>query len=197
MVQYVEAVEKKAKVVGQVDNVRGGDFEYQDPFIPDQVFVDADFDQVNNLKQWNSQQPLAYQVLSQLELDKKNPNVQKGQGLSSGAIKSALKGVLARTLEEGPNIAVKEFTHVGEGSLLVAMFSKGNVIVLWDGRGHVDLNLFLYDEDDQFAKAFEKALTFELKVVQLALKDEQPRGIGRVVNFYGDLQDFNEKPRWI
>ena len=77
------------------------------------------------------------------------------------------------------------------------MFSKGNVIVLWDGRGHVDLNLFLYDEDDQFAKAFEKALTFELKVVQLALKDEQPRGIGRVVNFYGDLQDFNEKPRWI
>ena len=193
LVQFVEAVEKKAKVTGQVDNVRGGDFDYQDPFIPDQVFVDADFDQVNNLKQWESQTPLGYQVLSQLVIEKGKPGERI---LSSSKLKSALKGVLARTLDDGPMVAVKEFTEVGEGVVLVAHFSKGNVVILWDGRDHVDVNLYLHDEDERFAGTFEKAFGHELKIVKLALKDEQPRGTGRVVNFAGDLED-GEKPRWV
>merc|ERR1712161_146328 len=84
-----------------------------------------------------------------------------------------------------PNI--KSFDKVGDGCLLVACWSGGNVI-LWDGRQHIDINLFTYAEDFDTSKKFEGIFTSYIPKLTTKLRDEQPRGTGRVVNFLGDIE---------
>jgi hypothetical protein len=191
LVQYAEQVEKKTGLVAEINNVRGGDFDFQDTFVAKQKFTDSDFDQTSPREQWESQKPLGLQTLFQLGAT----NEQK-PALSSGKIKTALKVVLVRLLEQENNVGVEEFTDVGDGCVLVALWSQGHVIVLWDGRDHVDINLFTYKEDFELSSQFEKLFIEELPVLSLALRDVQPRGIGHVVNFAKDLTGAF-RPRWI
>ena len=68
------------------------------------------------------------------------------------------------------------------------------MILLGDGRDHVDINLFTYKEDFEFAETFEKSFVEE-STMERTLRDMQPRGTGRVVSFAKDLKG-GAKPRW-
>ena len=180
-----EHAEKNTGVVGEINNVRGGDFIFQDPFEAIQNFTDAHFDQASQMAQWESQKPLGLQVIFQLQPGKQ-------QDVSFTQIHMALKLVLAKLI--GDDAEIKEFTDVGDGCVLVTSWTKGHVILLWDGRNHVDINLFTYDEDFSFMELFEHYFVKE-SLMERTLRDIQPRGTGRVVSFAKDLKD-GAKPRW-
>merc|ERR1712150_92316 len=103
-------------------------------------------------------------------------------------IREALDSVFPRGKIE---VEVKQFDRNrldGDGCVLFAFWEGGSCIVVWDGRNHIDLNLFTFQESKEFAKKF--VLTFtkrKLRGFKKKLHDEQPRGIGRVVNLASDL----------
>ena len=107
--------------------------------------------------------------------------------LSTASIKDALQQTLT-TMEGMDDAVLKEFTNVGDGCVLVAMGSGGSAVVVWDGRVHVDVNLFTHVESKIVADSFSRTLRGQLSFLQLLLRDEQPRGFGRVVNFQQDIK---------
>merc|ERR1712129_105909 len=101
-------------------------------------------------------------------------------------------GFLQQTLEEKG--AVQEFSNLGDGAYVSGFFSNGNIVVLWDGRNHIDINLFTYVENTLFHQKFIGNFQ-TLFSSEIVLKDEQPRGFNRVVNFLTDVEP-RIKPHW-
>mmetsp|Transcript_44796 Transcript_44796/g.66463 ORF Transcript_44796/g.66463 Transcript_44796/m.66463 type:complete len:90 (+) Transcript_44796:158-427(+) len=68
-----------------------------------------------------------------------------------------------------------------------------------DSRDHIDLNLCTYEEDENFASQVESNFItyFSTWKLEKALKDVQPRGYGRVVNFKSDFEPGDRlSPPW-
>jgi spermidine synthase len=103
------------------------------------------------------------------------------------AVKEALQGMGDAGLA---GAKVHEFTNVGDGFVLVALWTDGSVVVLWDGKKHLDVNLFTYAGGEEIANLFIKHLNTNLPLLATVLRDEQPRGTGRVVNHMRDI-DFD------
>jgi hypothetical protein len=91
---------------------------------------------------------------------------------------------------------MEKFSGIGDGAVVVALWPQGNVVILWDGRDHVDLNGLIYKEDFKFVRDFEKAFLKEVPGMERTLRDTQPRGINRVVNFAKDLSK-GFTPAWL
>jgi spermidine synthase/S-adenosylmethionine/arginine decarboxylase-like enzyme len=119
--------------------------------------------------------------------------------LSAAQVKSALEGtrtMAAMDSFDSVNVAdIQEFVELGDGSLHVAMWSEGIAMLLWDGKTHVDLNLFTYVESAKLANTFSDLLVQQIPYLQVVLRDEQPRGFGRVVNFRGEIRE-GVHPHW-
>jgi len=95
-----------------------------------------------------------------------------------------------------PDIESYNFLKIGDGSIENVLWAEGGVIVLWDGKSHVDINLFTYNEDKDFHSDFVQKFEKEIPSLNVALHDTQPRGVGRVINFSSDVQP-DVKPLWI
>ena len=76
------------------------------------------------------------------------------------------------------------FTDLGDGSVIVVAFADslilgGTVICVWDGRIHIDVNLFTSRESYRFLPMISRP-NFANKITQhlvpVLLKDEMPRG---------------------
>jgi S-adenosylmethionine/arginine decarboxylase-like enzyme len=89
---------------------------------------------------------------------------------------------------------VEELTSTGDGSVLSAFWPGGSMLVMWDGRTHVDINLVTYFESSLLAQDFAINLQEAISGLETILLDEQPRGFGRVVNFRKDLKSLD--PYW-
>merc|ERR1712194_787908 len=92
---------------------------------------------------------------------------------------------------------IEVFSDVGDGCVVVAFWSGGKAVVVWDGRDHIDINLSILAESNEFAAEFDQhfkqQLPFNMKTV---LRDIQSRGYGRVVSFLNDTNsDFH--PHWM
>ena len=70
---------------------------------------------------------------------------------------------------------------MGEGALYVALMSNAQVVVTWDGAGSVNVNMFTY-ETLNHKKLFVSKFKESLPKMNLVLKDEFPRGYGKVIN---------------
>jgi hypothetical protein len=66
---------------------------------------------------------------------------------------------------------------------------------LWDGRSHIDINLFTYVEDVNLVDVFVDSFLELIPAYTTILRDEQPRGSGRVVSYRRDLDDV-QVPHW-
>mmetsp|Transcript_15944 Transcript_15944/g.17214 ORF Transcript_15944/g.17214 Transcript_15944/m.17214 type:complete len:413 (-) Transcript_15944:78-1316(-) len=82
----------------------------------------------------------------------------------------------------------------GDGLVLTVIWSKGNAILKWDGVDGVELNIFQYEENIQFAKEFEAVFLKKFEYLKLVAKDSFPRGYGKVVNFQHEMKDYT--PHW-
>merc|ERR1712238_340037 len=134
-----------------------------------------------------SQTPLGYQVIMQMEV-----TPSSGLKLSSKILR---EGLFKAVDSDSENNNVKEFDDLGDGCLLFDTWRGGSIVVLWDGRNHVDINLFTYEEDFEQATAFEENFSLAIPGLQTMLRDEHPRGMGRVVSFEKDIEEY-EEPHW-
>ena len=50
----------------------------------------------------------------------------------------------------------KVYDDIGEGCLISAVGLDGSEILLWDGRGHINVDLFTYRESMALHEYFEK-----------------------------------------
>ena len=177
--EVMESIESKHDLVADLRNIESGVFPRVADPDPSVFALPNDYDQSGPLEQWKSQKPTGYQTVFQLE-------VKNGKHLSHEEVKSNFEGCLQKLairITGGP----VEFSDAGEGSSFAAIWKGGSVVVLWDGRSHVDINLFTFNHGKEFANQLLKYFQRGNPSLQVVLRDEQPRGHGRVVNFAKDL----------
>lgn len=197
LVAVVSNIEDSTGLVSEVRGIKGGPSVKDPDWEPSHFFAPEDFDQHGALRQWESQQPLGFQTVFQLEADVSLPDL----GMSPEGLSAALHEIL-HEMESGAGTKGMEHAKfhkaagAGLGCVVAALWPGGNCVVLWDGFGHVDLNLFLIAEDFELADEFSTRFNSKFgNKFNTALKDTQPRGIGRVVNFRRDIEP-RLKPHW-
>lgn len=163
----------------------GGLWRFQEDFVPTQHFLPDDFNQVSSLEQWNSQMPLGHQIITQLE---SKETLDSEHNLSPGIIKRALKNAMSQLSDVKDLTDFEEHTGIGDGCLFLARWSEGTIVVLWNGRDHIDLNIFGLNAHHDKLMLFEKVFITELNTLETVLRDVQPRGIGKVVSYAQDIQ---------
>ena len=120
------------------------------------------------------------------------PLIPELPAMSCSDLETVIQDIL-RTLgprEQTIDASSVRTTHLGDGCLLVAFVKGGAVVASWDGRIHVDVNVFMENASpmprQQIKTVVEKGIA-NLRTVQ---HDSQPRGYGRVVNSFGDMQSI-------
>jgi len=176
----------------EIQDITGGLWVFQDNFKPSQFFRPEEFNSTSSLEQLSSQNPLGYQIIFQME----SIDMDLSSVLIQNAFITTIKAMSPSLIPNNENAKVQEFTNIGEGCLIVYFWSKGSIIVLWDGRFHVDINLFLFKENVQTANIFIKSFNNNIPSLSIRLRDEHPRGNGRVVNLQKDINNSNVKPYW-
>lgn len=190
--QFVKNLEISSGIKTEIQIMTGGTFLYDDDFKPTQFFLPDHYNQTSPLKQWKTQKPLGYQTIFQIESSTKT---------SALTIQMAVENTIASipenlTTNSGEFVEIHQWNkEVGDGSILISLWSEGSIIVLWDGRFHVDINLFLYDENVEKSKIIYDTFLKSLPTFFTTLRDEQPRGTGRIVNFFKDTATPS-KPHW-
>ncbi len=186
-------IEESIGLKSAVQIVNGGQWYFQEDFVATQHFVPDDFDQVPSLRQWRSQKPQGHQVIVQMEPVRVSGNSK----ISTSMIRQTLTTALSRSFisENHEMTDIDEFSDLGEGIVLTTSWSEGSIVVLWDGRNHVDINIFAFEGYEEECKNFEKNIVRGMSSLKVVLRDEQPRGTGQVVSFIKDLQG-NAMPHW-
>ena len=117
-----------------------------------------------------------------------SPNHLNDEQLSEEKVMSGLQYALSAM--DSRTFSASEIHQLevdGDGCLLVAFCLGGSVTLMWDGRTHIDVNLFTFVESPRAHDDFERRLKTKLRSLEAILVDEQPRGFGRVVNFKRSL----------
>mmetsp|Transcript_6367 Transcript_6367/g.8378 ORF Transcript_6367/g.8378 Transcript_6367/m.8378 type:complete len:289 (+) Transcript_6367:1-867(+) len=177
-----KSVETTTGLESEVQLINGGLWLMQDDFKASHPYSPDDYDKTSPLEQWKSQHPLGLQIITQMETE--NP-------LSKDVLTKSLR----RASKRFQLVKIEEYDDLGDGCVLMATWSEGSVFVLWDGRGHVDINLFAYEGlDEEESEAFNRWFRGNTSL-RVVLYDEHPRGFGRVVNYKHD-SDREAEPHW-
>ncbi|CAJ1959647.1 unnamed protein product [Cylindrotheca closterium] len=196
-VYSLEAVEHNIKerltdVKVELTTINAGLFPYDFDFEPVN-FEQKDYDNAPGLKQYAEQHPLGRQNVFQLEANR--PDVE----LKFDGLFKMLKTAIQTAGFDASAGKFEKTQKVGDGGLIVYSSQVANVVLVWDGRTHVDLNFFTFEEGrgekvngsvpEKFITGFLRASEKSLKI---NLRDDQPRGTGRVINFSSDLAPEEE-----
>jgi len=84
--------------------------------------------------------------------------------------------------------SLRAYNDVGDGVVLVALWSGGTAVLVWDGGGRIDVNLYTVDESQFVHTKFKTGFNHNFDDLELLNLEEQPRGYGRVVNFREDMK---------
>jgi hypothetical protein len=159
----------------EVKRVTGG-FHYYDPDYASKSFPDSAYDRQPATEQGKNQLALGRQSIFQFEYfgddASEMPTLEK--------LITFFEATLKR-LRYSP-FTEDKYMEVGEGAVVVSKFSEGSAVLVWDGSKHVDVNLFSSDQSEERANAFGNKFT-ELSGLSAYLRDDQPRGTGRVMQF--------------
>ncbi len=194
----VNNFQEESNFVAEFEMVDGGRYLMQENFVPTHHFLPDDYDQEPPLKQWNSQQPLGHQIIFQMEPDSRKS--ARSPTLNANVLRTCLERAISKTLFPGLVLdssmddIISAVPVPGDGCMLSVLWPSGSIIVLWDGREHVDVNLFTFDQDLERANNFDSNFRFAT-MLKTKLRDEQPRGIGRIVSYFNDL-GWNVVPHW-
>jgi len=122
--------------------------------------------------------------------------LDKEAWIQSSQVKTALAASLKIMKDSDMDSAeIHPISGIGEGTILFVFWKGGNLVVLFDGRKHVDLNLYTHEENEVLHEYFKEQLLDQLPMMALTLHDKQPRGSGRVVNFKSDCEP-RDTPHW-
>jgi hypothetical protein len=170
----------------ELRGIYGGLFEFKNNWAP-QEFLQSDYDTEEGYKQYYEQQPLARHTVFQLEEADKMTFEFSMDALNTAVSKSLEAALFECTTKHS-------LVGMGEGAVMVCLNPyKGSVVMVWDGRKHVDISLYLtgnqVGEAEKFMGAFYHFTERKLKV---ALRDDMPRGTNRVINFREDMKTPEE-----
>jgi len=165
----------------ELRNIHGALYRFIDDYNPTE-FKQEDYDSAPGREQYAKQAPLGRQTIIQFVRSEEEEGVLKLKlNKIFGFVMEALK-------EVGMEMTIVRKYTVGDGGVILGLSPIGNVIVVWDGREHIDVNLFTFSQSvelvNTFKTAFQKSCDDKLVV---GLRDDQPRGVGRVVNFLNDM----------
>eukprot|EP00555_Chaetoceros_dichaeta_P012884 CAMPEP_0198259272 /NCGR_PEP_ID=MMETSP1447-20131203/8526_1 /TAXON_ID=420782 /ORGANISM="Chaetoceros dichaeta, Strain CCMP1751" /LENGTH=257 /DNA_ID=CAMNT_0043946639 /DNA_START=240 /DNA_END=1013 /DNA_ORIENTATION=+ len=190
------SIEKQAGARVVVKEILGGAPAFDSNFHPGQEFKPDDYDQISSLEQMYSQHPLEYQTIFQLEVIEQTAKAQIDETkLSKRDLRVAVEKTLlsVHSADTSSGLAqIEEFPDIGDGCLLIALWSGGRVVVVWDGRKHIDINLSSQNGEKEYFDRFEMKFLGHLPSMKTILRDEQPRGYGRVINFPKDITATSE-----
>jgi hypothetical protein len=181
----------------EVNRITGG-FHYYDPEYAFKTFPDSAYDRNLAIEQAAAQKALGRQSIFQFEVkeiletedvssdsddDDEVPEMPE-MPLIDKIVFDRLVTVFTAVLDKMKYKAISQriYSDVGDGGVVVTSFTKGTAILVWDGLHHVDVNLFSSDQNEKRANAFAKEFT-NLSGLPIYLRDDQPRGTGRVVQF--------------
>lgn len=137
-----------------------------------------DYDERPGMEQYAGQMPLGKQSLLQMKFD--------GMAMTKELLEMQSQDFL-----KGMDVTdAKLSSHkVGDGIVTFCIFDDGHMIVVWNGRQNIDLNIFTRDENVPHKALFKEYFVIAPGLVSttLTLWEEQPRGLGRVVNFFKDI----------
>ena len=171
----------------KVDVINGAGWRYQDPFIPHGITKVTDYDLTKAMAQWDSQNHVGHQVILQME---------SNRNLSKTAIERSFATTIAN-FDFGKYYKddIRKFDEVGDGLVLMVSWRFGNIVLLWDGRMHIDINVFTFFEDFEFVNTIQEAFQEDFAEADLVLnlRDEQPRGVGKMVLY---KRDIGFEPIW-
>jgi len=186
--EIISRIEGRTDIVSKIIDVAGGQLKISPDYEFSQITTASDYDQISPFKQWSSQQQLEQQNIFQLE-------GSDDTALSAPQLKKAFEQVVNSVKSPTNDAKIDEFSELGDGTVLVAFWSGTRVILVWDGRSHIDINLCMAAVNKTSADSFKRDFITLIPSLKVVLQDEQPRGFGRVVNFLQDTQsDF--LPAW-
>jgi len=173
----------------ELRNIHGALFNF-DPDWDPKTFRHEEYDSKPGREQFKNQKPLGRQNIYQFV---KAKDVEEALNLDMTKIASYLSESL-KSVSTEPTL-IKQYDEIGDGGMVIATSLKGYVTLVWDGREHITVNFFTRAEDigspEKFAGSFLNASSQKL---QVALRDDQPRGINQVINFPSDM-DPKRKPK--
>jgi len=146
-----------------------------------------DYDQAPGIEQYFGQRAVGLQSVFQLGID---TSVKRNGKLSFDGLEEEFRATVKSRFGGKADVASHE---VGQGGVLVALTSKGQVAVTWDGDDSVMVNIFSHDEDMKHDRDFGMPFVSNLPSVKLRLKDEMPRGHGKVIT-KSERVNFDETP---
>jgi S-adenosylmethionine/arginine decarboxylase-like enzyme len=148
------------------------------------TFAPEKYDASPSLDQYNEQQPLGRQSVFQLQWTDPSASFYRCLELLEATLKK---------MDYKPT-RFDTFKEVGDGGAVMSVYKEGSAVLVWDGRQQVVVNLFSFDQEKERADSFVKTLE-ELSgnTLQVALRDDQPRGIGRVISFSNDMKIDSKK----
>ena len=179
-----DQLEKDVKV--ELTAFVGGEFPFMHDFEPNNFHQD-DYDSEPGDAQFSQQEFLGRQNIFQLVPAENHDDLNMS--------KSKLKDTLEWGLEKLKWKASShlEFSDVGDGAVHILAGEAGSVVGVWDGRNHIDINLFSYEELKGGPEDFIDAIVSFMGTAVPALRDDQPRGVGRVVNFPDDYTPADDE----
>jgi hypothetical protein len=188
----VATMEEKSGHTLEIRNIIGGQWKLEPHYIVEdnegsKFFLQEDFNSTSAADQYNSQHPIGSQSISQYS------NIRYGKEVLLTAREVQI-GFRKFVLSEHIGVHVTQvFDNVGDGVVHLVFWNTGMVILTWDGRSQIDVNIFC--ENTSVMKALQGDVEESFRTIDIKLRDFHPRGYGRVVNFAEDLEDV-PKPRW-
>jgi hypothetical protein len=145
-------------------------------------YVPDDYDNIPGKEQFAQQKPLGSESIFQFELGEGEDAVFPSLDELVVCFEKTLQNLRLDILR------FDSFTDVGDGAVLVASLSHVSVVLVWDGRQHVDVNFCSTNDKEALADYFLRSfLYYADNNLKFALRDDFPRGVGRVVNFRSDI----------
>ena len=175
--QLVTRVDGQIEV--EVKSVTGG-VHYFDPEYDSETFPPEAYDANPARVQAAAQRPMGRQTIQQFETSNQNEPTSLTLSILGFSLEKALEKVNLSTTK------VEAYTDVGDGGIIVSSFADGGVVLVWDGKYHVDINMFSSNQEQAQADLFVTTFA-SLSSLQQTLRDDQPRGTGRVVQFQSEI----------
>jgi len=165
----------------EVVAITGGLFNFMHDYDP-REYLQEDYPEKPGNEQWEVQKSLGRKTVIQYNLNQDAPIVHMPD------LDEFVRIIDLVVKTQGGLYEFAVYTDVGDGAAVVSDFATGSIIATWDGREHVDLSIFLHDDTEfeikDFLQEFSKLTS---KSLSIGLRDDFPRGTGRVMNFQADM----------
>jgi len=199
----------------ELRKIHGGLYNYKEKggsHKPPKVFYQKDYNNTSALEHFQNQVIVGRQYIFQYEIDpalKKLKDAEESlktlsfddvDQIVQAALISKVDNLIDLSEQEQDSSTIHVRYPIGDGGVYFTSHGRFNVIAVWDGREHVDVNLFafedLFDGASSSADGNDTQLQLqdtvnvriqELSVLKDVAIDIQPRGYGHVINFPEDL----------